>query len=77
MQAGRPNARDATSTSFEVCEPNYFKIFFELFDLSTKRHQNVEVRAQDVPNDYVGSTTIEANLRGVSIPLSDLRVVWE
>lgn len=36
------------------------------------KYQNVEVRAQDVPNDYVGSTTIEANLRGVSIPLSDL-----
>ncbi|WP_338889687.1 LmeA family phospholipid-binding protein [Rhodococcus sovatensis] len=36
------------------------------------KYQNVEIRAQDVPNDYVGSTTIEANLRGVSVPLSDL-----
>ncbi len=36
------------------------------------KYQNVEIRAQDVPNDYVGSTTIEANLRGVAVPLSDL-----
>ncbi|MGA9872100.1 MAG: LmeA family phospholipid-binding protein [Rhodococcus sp. (in: high G+C Gram-positive bacteria)] len=36
------------------------------------KYQNVEIRAQDVPNDYVGSTTVEANLRGVSVPLSDL-----
>ncbi|SNS39542.1 LmeA family phospholipid-binding protein [Rhodococcoides kyotonense] len=36
------------------------------------RYQNVEIRAQDVPNDYVRATTIEANLRGVAIPLSDL-----
>ncbi len=36
------------------------------------KYQNVEIRAQDVPNEYVRSTTIEANLRGVSIPLSDL-----
>lgn len=36
------------------------------------RYQNIEIRAQDVPTDYVGSTTIEANLRGVRIALSDL-----
>lgn len=36
------------------------------------KYQNVEIRAQDVPNDYVRATTIEANLRGVSIPLSEL-----
>lgn len=35
-------------------------------------YRNVEIRAQDVPNEYVGSTTIEANLRGVTVPLSDL-----
>ncbi|OAK54527.1 LmeA family phospholipid-binding protein [Rhodococcoides kyotonense] len=35
-------------------------------------YRNVEIRAQDVPNDYVRATTIEANLRGVSIPLSNL-----
>ncbi len=36
------------------------------------RYQNIEIRAQDVPTEYVGSTTIEANLRGVHIELSDL-----
>ncbi len=36
------------------------------------KYQNVEIRAQDVPTDYVESTTIEANLRGVAVPLSDL-----
>ncbi|WP_072806801.1 LmeA family phospholipid-binding protein [Rhodococcoides yunnanense] len=36
------------------------------------KYQNVEIRAQDVPNEYVRATTIEANLRGVSIPLSEL-----
>lgn len=36
------------------------------------KYQNVEIRAQDVPTDYVESTTIEANLRGVTVPLSDL-----
>lgn len=36
------------------------------------KYQNVEIRAQDVPNDFVGSTTIEANLRGVTVPFSEL-----
>lgn len=36
------------------------------------KYQNIEIRAQDVPNQYVESTTIEANLRGVRIPLSDI-----
>jgi hypothetical protein len=36
------------------------------------KYQNIEIRAQDVPNDFVESTQIEANLRGVSVPLSDL-----
>lgn len=36
------------------------------------KYQNIEIKAQDVPTEYVGSTTIEANVRGVSVPLSDL-----
>ena len=36
------------------------------------RYGRVEIRAQDVPTDYVEKTTIEATLRGVRIPASDL-----
>ncbi|MGU3432290.1 LmeA family phospholipid-binding protein [Actinomycetes bacterium M1A6_2h] len=35
-------------------------------------YSRVEIRAQDVPTDYVNKTTIEATLRGVHIPASDL-----
>ncbi|MGB3772223.1 MAG: LmeA family phospholipid-binding protein [Rhodococcus sp. (in: high G+C Gram-positive bacteria)] len=36
------------------------------------RYQRVEIRATDVPTDYVDKTTIEATLSDVRIPVSDL-----
>ena len=35
-------------------------------------YSRVEIRAQDVPTELIDKTTIEATLRGVTLPLSDL-----
>ncbi|WP_165497146.1 LmeA family phospholipid-binding protein [Rhodococcus sp. ABRD24] len=36
------------------------------------KYDNIEIRAQQVPNDMIGEVTIEATLNGVTIPTSTL-----
>lgn len=43
-----------------------------LTQLADGRYGRVEIRAQNVPTDYVDQVTIEAVLRGVDIPTGDL-----
>ncbi|MFC4603539.1 LmeA family phospholipid-binding protein [Rhodococcus kronopolitis] len=43
-----------------------------LTQAASGKYSNVEIRAQDVNSNVVGEVTVEANLRGVRIPMSDL-----
>lgn len=56
-----------------VSDPEVTVYGFPFLTQATEgRYGRVEIRAQDVPSDYVEKTTIEATLRDVRIPMSDL-----